>query len=51
MRIPGFLGDSPLEVTSDASAATIIMATTNGTKAMLATQGASTVYTGQQPST
>ena len=46
VRIPGFqLGNSPLEMTGDTvRGRTIIMATTNGTKAMLATQGASTVY-------
>ena len=47
VRIPGFqLGNSPLEMTEDAvRGRTIIMTTTNGTKAMLATQGAGSVYT------
>ena len=46
VRIPGFqLGNSPLERTEDAvKGRTIIMTTTNGTKAMLATQGAGAVY-------
>lgn len=46
IRIPGFqLGNSPLEMTEDAvRGRTIIMTTTNGTKAMLATQGAGAVY-------
>lgn len=46
VRIPGFqLGNSPLEMTEDAvRGRTIIMTTTNGTKAMLATQGAGAVY-------
>jgi 2-phosphosulfolactate phosphatase len=45
-RIPGFqLGNSPLEMTGDTvRGRTIIMTTTNGTKAMLATQGAAAVY-------
>ena len=46
VRIPGFqLGNSPLEMTEEAvRGRTIIMTTTNGTKAMLATQGAGAVY-------
>lgn len=46
VRIPGFaLGNSPLEMTEAAvRGKTIVMTTTNGTKALLATQGASAVY-------
>ncbi len=46
VRIPGFaLGNSPLEMTEAAvRGKSIIMTTTNGTKAMLATQGAAAVY-------
>lgn len=46
VRIPGFaLGNSPLEMTTSAvRGKTIVMATTNGTKAFLATQGAKAVY-------
>jgi 2-phosphosulfolactate phosphatase len=46
VRIPGFaLGNSPLEMTEEAvKGKPIIMTTTNGTKAMLALQGASNVY-------
>jgi 2-phosphosulfolactate phosphatase len=44
--IPGFtLGNSPLEMTENAvRGQTMVMATTNGTRALLATQGASEVY-------
>jgi 2-phosphosulfolactate phosphatase len=46
MRIPGFaLGNSPLEMTEPVvKGKTIIVTTTNGTKALLATQGAPAVY-------
>jgi 2-phosphosulfolactate phosphatase len=46
VRIPGFhLGNSPLEMTEGAvRGKTIIVTTSNGTKALLATQGASAVY-------
>jgi 2-phosphosulfolactate phosphatase len=46
VRIPGFqLGNSPLEMTESAvRGKTLIVTTTNGTKALLATQGASAVY-------
>jgi 2-phosphosulfolactate phosphatase len=46
VRIPGFqLGNSPLEMTGETvRGKTIIMTTTNGTKAMLATQGAGAGY-------
>jgi len=46
VRVPGFhLGNSPLEMTDEmVRGRTIIMTTTNGTKAMLATQGAGAVY-------
>jgi 2-phosphosulfolactate phosphatase len=46
VRIPGFaLGNSPLEMTEGAvRGKTIIVTTTNGTKALLATQGAHAVY-------
>jgi 2-phosphosulfolactate phosphatase len=46
VRIPGFhLGNSPLEMTEAAvRGKTVIMATTNGTKALLACQGAVAVY-------
>ena len=46
VRIPGFhLGNSPLEMTERAvRGKTIIVTTSNGTKALLATQGASAVY-------
>ncbi len=45
-RIEGFaLGNSPLEMTHDAVAGkTLVMSTTNGTLAFLATQGAKRVY-------
>jgi 2-phosphosulfolactate phosphatase len=45
-RIPGFqLGNSPLEMTDIAvRGKTLILSTTNGTKALLACQGASAVY-------
>jgi 2-phosphosulfolactate phosphatase len=45
-RIPGFqLGNSPLEMTESAvRGKTIILTTSNGTKALLACQGASAVY-------
>jgi 2-phosphosulfolactate phosphatase len=44
--IPGFtLGNSPLEMTEDAvGGKTVLLSTTNGTRALLATQGASEVY-------
>src|SRR5439155_621182 len=46
VRIPGFhLGNSPLEMTESAvRSKTIIVTTTNGTKALLACQGAAAVY-------
>ena len=46
VRIPGFaLGNSPLEMTPEVvRGKTIVMTTTNGTRAVLATQGAQTVY-------
>lgn len=46
MRIPGFhLGNSPLEMTETAvRGKTIVVTTTNGTKALLACQGAANVY-------
>src|SRR5919109_1303929 len=46
MRIPGFhLGNSPLEMTEGAvRGKTIVVTTTNGTKALLACQGAAAVY-------
>jgi len=46
VRIPGFhLGNSPLEMTERAvRGKTIIVTTSNGTKALLATQGASAAY-------
>jgi 2-phosphosulfolactate phosphatase len=46
VRIPGFaLGNSPLEMTEPAvKGKTIIVTTTNGTKALLAAQGAASVY-------
>jgi 2-phosphosulfolactate phosphatase len=46
VRIPGFnLGNSPLEMSEQAvRGKTIIVTTSNGTKALLATQGASAVY-------
>jgi 2-phosphosulfolactate phosphatase len=46
VRIPGFqLGNSPLEMTEAAvRGKTLIVATTNGTKALLAAQGAAAVY-------
>ncbi|HEX3232593.1 MAG TPA: 2-phosphosulfolactate phosphatase [Gemmatimonadales bacterium] len=46
VRIPGFhLGNSPLEMTESAvRGKTIIITTTNGTKALLACQGAAAVY-------
>jgi 2-phosphosulfolactate phosphatase len=46
VRIPGFaLGNSPLEMTEQAvKGKTIIVTTTNGTKALLAGQGAAVVY-------
>jgi 2-phosphosulfolactate phosphatase len=46
VRIPGFqLGNSPLEMTESAVRnKTIIVTTTNGTKALLACQGAGAVY-------
>jgi 2-phosphosulfolactate phosphatase len=46
LRIPGFpLGNSPLEMTERAvRGKTIILTTTNGTRALLACQGASAVY-------
>ncbi len=45
-RIPGFhLGNSPLEMTEAAvRGKTLIVTTTNGTKALLATQGAAAAY-------
>src|SRR3954451_23239789 len=46
VRIPGFhLGNSPLEMTERAvRGKTLIVTTTNGTKALLACQGAASVY-------
>jgi 2-phosphosulfolactate phosphatase len=46
LRIPGFqLGNSPLEMSeSTVRGKTVIVTTTNGTKAMLACQGAAAVY-------
>src|ERR671910_1541376 len=46
VRIPGFhLGNSPLEMTEPAvRGKTIIVTTSNGTRALLACQGASAVY-------
>src|SRR5215218_2643824 len=46
IRIPGFhLGNSPLEMTETAvRGKTLIVTTTNGTKALLAAQGAAAVY-------
>ena len=46
VRIPGFqLGNSPLEMTELAvRGKTVVVTTTNGTKAMLACQGAAAVY-------
>ena len=46
VRIPGFqLGNSPLEMTESAvRGKTLVVTTTNGTKALLATQGAAAVY-------
>ena len=46
VRIPGFhLGNSPLEMTEAAvRGKTLIVTTTNGTKALLACQGAAEVY-------
>jgi 2-phosphosulfolactate phosphatase len=46
LRIPGFaLGNSPLEMTeTTVKGKTIVVTTTNGTKALLATQGAHVVY-------
>src|ERR671928_211304 len=46
VRIPGFhLGNSPLEMTESAvRGKTLIVTTTNGTKALLACQGAGAVY-------
>jgi 2-phosphosulfolactate phosphatase len=46
LRIPGFqFGNSPLEMTESAvRGKTVIVTTTNGTKAMLACQGAAAVY-------
>ena len=46
MKIPGFhLGNSPLEMTSRAvRGKTIVVTTSNGTKALLACQGAASVY-------
>ena len=46
VRIPGFhLGNSPLEMTEAAvRGKTLIVTTTNGTKALLAAQGAGAVY-------
>lgn len=46
VRIPGFaLGNSPLEMTEQiVKGKTIVVTTTNGTKALLATQGAAAVY-------
>jgi 2-phosphosulfolactate phosphatase len=46
VRIPGFaLGNSPLEMTEqEVRGKTLVMTTTNGTQAMLSTQGAALVY-------
>jgi 2-phosphosulfolactate phosphatase len=46
LRIPGFaLGNSPLEMTEQTvKGKTIVVTTTNGTKALLSTQGAAAVY-------
>ena len=46
VRIPGVdLGNSPLEMTETAvKGKTIVVTTTNGTKALLSTQGATDVY-------
>jgi 2-phosphosulfolactate phosphatase len=46
LRIPGFaLGNSPLEMTEQTvKGKTIVVTTTNGTKALLGTQGAAAVY-------
>ena len=46
LPIPGFaLGNSPLEMTAEAvGGRTVVMRTTNGTRALLATQGASDVH-------
>ncbi len=46
VRVPGFaLGNSPLEMTEQAvKGKTIVVTTTNGTKALLSTQGAADVY-------
>jgi 2-phosphosulfolactate phosphatase len=46
LRIPGFaLGNSPLEMTETAvKGKTLVVTTTNGTRALLATQGAAAVY-------
>ena len=46
VRIPGFhLGNSPLEMTeTTVRGKTLIVTTTNGTKALLAAQGAAAVY-------
>jgi 2-phosphosulfolactate phosphatase len=46
LPIPGFaLGNSPLEMTPEAvQGRTLVMSTTNGTPALLATQGAAAVY-------
>lgn len=46
VRIPGFaLGNSPLEMTEEAvKGKSIIMTTTNGTKALLGTNGAAAIY-------
>jgi 2-phosphosulfolactate phosphatase len=46
VRIPGFhLGNSPLEMTETAvKGKTLVMTTTNGTRALLACQGAAAVY-------
>jgi 2-phosphosulfolactate phosphatase len=46
VRIPGFqLGNSPLEMTEAAvRGKTLVVTTTNGTKALLASQGAAAVY-------
>ena len=46
LRIPGFaLGNSPLEMTEQTvKGKTIVVTTTNGTKALLGTQGATAVY-------
>ena len=46
VRIPGFaLGNSPLEMRADVvRGKTLVMTTTNGTAALLGTQGAQAVY-------